>query len=65
MTLDIPESVVLSDGTKGQVKRVEAKVVDGQLTQIVYTVEKENGAWAEIPSEEAAGEKAERQPASA
>ena len=60
MTLEIPDSVILSDGTKAQVKRVEAKVIDGQLAQIVYTVEKENGAWAEIPSEEA-----QPQPASA
>jgi hypothetical protein len=46
--LEIPESIVLPDGTTAIVKGVAAKVIDGKLDEIVYTVEKENGAWTEI-----------------
>ena len=49
--LEIPHSVILPDGTTAQVKAVAANVVDGQLAQIVYTVEKESGAWAEYAVE--------------
>ena len=52
MNLEIPHSVVLPDGTTAQVKGVAAKVIDGQLAQIVYTVEKDSGAWADVLSEE-------------
>ena len=52
MQLDIPQSVVLADGTTALVKAVAAQVTDGALHQIVYTVEKENGAWAEVSSQE-------------
>jgi hypothetical protein len=47
LTLEIPHFVVLADGTTAHVKAVAANIVDGQLAQIVYTVEKESGAWAE------------------
>ena len=54
MTLDVPKSVTLADGTTAQVKAVAAAVVDGRLTQVVYTLEKANGAWAEVASEDLA-----------
>jgi hypothetical protein len=54
MTLVVPESVTLRDGTTAQVKRVAAAVVDGRLTRVVYTLEKANGAWADVDSEELA-----------
>lgn len=54
MTLDVPESVTLSDGTTAQVKGVTAVVVDGQLSRIVYTLEKSSGAWADVASEDVA-----------
>jgi len=43
---------MLSDGTTAQVKGVAAKVIDGQLSEIMYTVEKASGAWAEMAREE-------------
>ena len=52
MILDIPASVVLSDGVAAVVKAVAANVVDGRLEQIVYTVEKPSGAWTEVAREE-------------
>jgi hypothetical protein len=52
LQLDIPQSLVLADGTTALVKAVAAQVTDGALHQIVYTVEKENGAWAEVSCEE-------------
>jgi hypothetical protein len=52
LKLEIPHSVVLPDGTTAQVKGVAAKLVDGQLEQIVYTVEKEGGAWTDVSNEE-------------
>lgn len=55
MTLDVPQSVTLPDGTTAQVKGVAANVVEGQLTDIVYTLEKASGAWAEVASDELAG----------
>jgi hypothetical protein len=54
MTLVVPESVTLSDGTTAQVKRVAAAVVDGRLTRVVYTLEKANGAWADVERDELA-----------
>ncbi len=48
MHLEVPTSVILPDGTTAAVKAVAASVVDGRLEQIVYTVEKANGAWAEV-----------------
>ena len=52
LQLEIPESLVLPDGTTAMVKGVAAKVIDGRLDQIVYTVEKDSGAWAEVTEEE-------------
>ena len=52
MTLDVPEVVTLADGTTVRVKAVAANVIEGQLSQVVYTVEKETGAWAEVTREE-------------
>ena len=54
MTLVVPDTVTLPDGTSAQVKRVAAAVVDGRLTRVVYTLEKANGAWADVVSEELA-----------
>jgi len=50
--LEVPESVVLPDGTPAAVRGVCAKVVGGRLEQIVYTVEKESGAWTEVSGDE-------------
>lgn len=52
MKLEVPLSVILPDGTNADVKGVAAKVIDGQLGQIVYTVEKETGAWTDVAAEE-------------
>jgi hypothetical protein len=52
VNLEIPHSVVLPDGTTALVRGVAARVIDGRLEQIVYTVEKESGAWAEVAGEE-------------
>ena len=52
MTLEVPDRVTLADGTTAQVKAVTANVIDGQLAQVVYTVEKETGAWTDVPGEE-------------
>ena len=48
MTLEIPESVILADGTTAEVKGVTANVIAGQLEQVVFTVEKHSGAWTEV-----------------
>jgi hypothetical protein len=48
LTLEIPEAVILADGTTAEVKGVTANVVAGQLEQIVFTVEKPGGAWTEV-----------------
>ena len=52
MKLEVPYSVILPDGSAADVKRVSAKVIGGELAQIVYTVEKESGAWADVASED-------------
>ena len=52
MKLEVPHAVILPDGTTAEVKGVAAKVIDGHLAQIVYTVEKETGAWTEVATEE-------------
>ena len=52
MKLEIPQTIVLPDGTSALVRGVTAKVNDGQLDQIVYSVEKESGAWMDIAGEE-------------
>jgi hypothetical protein len=56
LILEIPDSVVLPDGTSAQVKGIAAKVIDGKLEQIVYTVEKASGAWSDVASEDVGGE---------
>ena len=38
----------MADGTTVKVKGVAARVIDGQLDQVVYTVERSSGAWADI-----------------
>jgi hypothetical protein len=48
LTLEIPQSVVLLDGTTAVVRGVAAQVIDGTLQQIVYTVEKQSGAWTDV-----------------
>ena len=48
MTLEIPEHVILSDGTTAEVKSVAASVVAGRLHRVVFTVEKDSGAWSEV-----------------
>ena len=52
MKLEIPQSIVLPDGTSALVRGVTAKVSDGRLDQIVYTVEKESGAWLDVAGDE-------------
>ena len=48
MILEVPERVILADGTSAAVKGVAASVVDGRLERVTYTVEKENGGWADV-----------------
>jgi hypothetical protein len=43
LTLEVPQSLALADGTTATVRAVAARVVDGRLDQIVYTVERERG----------------------
>ena len=52
MKLEVPNSVILADGTTAEVKGVTATVIDGQLSRTVYTVEKQSGAWMDVASEE-------------
>jgi hypothetical protein len=51
LTLEVPQSLLLPDGTTAVVRGVAAKVIDGRLDEIVYTVEKASGAWAEVAAE--------------
>ena len=53
MTLEVPSVVTLADGTIAQVKSVTASLTEGHISQIVYTVEKASGAWAQVTGEEA------------
>ena len=48
MILEVPERVILADGTSAAVKGVAASVVDGRLERVIYTVEKANGGWADV-----------------
>jgi hypothetical protein len=48
LNLEIPKLVTLADGTTAQVKAVAVTVIDGQLGEVVYTVERQDGAWAEV-----------------
>ena len=52
MTLEIPQRVVISDGTTVQVKGVAARVIDGRVEQVVYTVEKITGAWTDVAGDD-------------
>jgi hypothetical protein len=54
VTLEIPDSLTLADGTTAEVKGVAARVIDGRLAQIVYTVERGSGAWVDVGAEEVA-----------
>jgi hypothetical protein len=58
--LDVPSTIVLPDGTTGEVKAVAANVVNGRFEQITYTVERESGVWSEVASEEVEGVSAPR-----
>ena len=51
MTLEIPEQLILPDGTSARVRTVTATVTDGQIHQVVYTVEKASGAWLEVAAD--------------
>jgi len=48
LTLEVPDSVVLADGSSARVVRVIANVVDTKLVEVVYTVEKNSGAWSDV-----------------
>ena len=62
MILEVPERVILADGTTAAVKGVAASVVDGRLERVIYTVEKENGGWADVAgTEDHSSEAAEAQ----
>jgi len=52
--LEVPEVVILADGATAAVKAVAASVVDGRLERVVYTVEKDNGGWADVAAAAAA-----------
>jgi hypothetical protein len=54
LNLEVPQSLVLPDGTAALVRGVSAKVIDGRIDQIVYTVEKESGAWTEVAADHTA-----------
>jgi hypothetical protein len=54
LTLEIPDSLTLLDGTTAEVKAVAARMIDGRLAQIVYTVERKSGAWMDVGAEEVA-----------
>ena len=51
MTLEIPEQLTLPDGTTARVRTVTATVTDAHVDQIVYTVEKESGAWLDLTAD--------------
>jgi hypothetical protein len=53
LNLEIPGSFILPDGSTAPVRGVAAKVIDGQLVRVVYTVEKQNGAWIEMAGDAA------------
>jgi len=55
LILEVPEQVILADGTTAAVKGVAASVVDGRLERVIYTVEKDNGGWADVSAAEADG----------
>ena len=48
MTLEVPEVVTLADGRTAVVKGVAASVLEGRLERVTYTVEKQNGGWADV-----------------
>jgi hypothetical protein len=52
LNIEIPELVTLRDGTTAQVRSVTARVVDGRVGQVVYTVEKGSGAWADVSEDD-------------
>ena len=52
MTLEVPETVTLSDGSTAEVKAVTAGLIDGQIGRVVYTVERRSGAWMDVPEAE-------------
>ena len=51
MTLEIPDTLTLPDGTTARVRTVTATVTDGHLDQVVYTVERESGAWLDVTAD--------------
>ena len=51
MTLELPEHLTLADGTTAQVRSVTATLTDGRVDQVVYTVEKESGAWLDVTAD--------------
>jgi hypothetical protein len=51
LTLEIPEQLTLPDGTTARVRTVTATVTDGHVDQVVYTVEKESGAWLDVAAD--------------
>jgi len=52
LKLEVPDSPILADGSTVEVKGITAKVIDGKLEQIAYTVEKANGAWTDVSGDE-------------
>ena len=52
VTLEIPDSVTLADGSLARVRRVCVIVLDGWLSETVYTVERESGAWTDVSRED-------------
>ena len=52
MTLEIPDHVTLPDGSTAHVRTVTATVSDGHVDRVVYTVEKESGAWLDVPADD-------------
>jgi hypothetical protein len=48
LTLEVPDSVTLTDGSSARVVRIIANVIDAKLVDVVYTVEKDSGAWSDV-----------------
>jgi hypothetical protein len=53
LTLQIPDYLTLADGTTARVRAVIATVTDGLVHQVVYTVEKDSGAWLDVVADDA------------
>jgi hypothetical protein len=56
LTLEVPDSLILTDGSSARVVRIIANVIDAKLVDVVYTVEKDSGAWSDVSRDEVRNE---------